>query len=55
MPQTNYRLVDIDSHTARVFQKDTCVAEFEIADIKELTKEEIEEIRVADYKELANG
>jgi len=48
MPKTNYRLVVLTDKVAQVFEGDTCVAEFEITG--EITKEDIEQVRTAEYK-----
>lgn len=47
------RLVLIDSKKYKVFENKVCVAEYDVVDASKITKEEIEEIRVANYPSKA--
>lgn len=51
MPKTNYRLVVLSKDYAQVFDGNTCVAEFEIENYENVTAEEVEYTRIANYPE----
>jgi hypothetical protein len=53
MPKENYRLVVLSEKAAQVFNGNVCVAEFEITGV--ISKVDVEEIRIAEYKEPVNA